>query len=57
MNTKKYRFKNNLKRFMIRLKHPWPLYKKIGGMSAIITRADGTTEDLGQISDTYIRRR
>ena len=53
----KYRFKNNLLRLWARITHPWPLYKKIGGISAVINRADGTKIDLGVIADTYIHRK
>ena len=39
-----------------RVKHPWPLYKRVGGINAVVNRADGTTENLGRISDTYAKR-
>lgn len=39
-----------------RLRHPWPLYKRAGGISAVVTRASGKVERLGTISDIYTRR-
>lgn len=48
--------KNNRKRLVERLKHPWPLYKRVGGIGAVVTRANGTIEDLGTASDLYARR-
>lgn len=39
-----------------RLRHPWPLYRKAGTVSAVVTRADGSVEDHGVISVVYARR-
>jgi len=52
----KYKTKNNFRRILERIKHPWPLYKRVGGISAVINKPDGTKIDLGTISDTYINR-
>jgi len=57
MSSNEWKKKNDLVRLVERLKHPWPFYKKVGGISAIVKRADGTEEDLGKISDTYIKRK
>lgn len=56
MNVKRYRKVNNLRRLQLRLSHPWPLYKRVGGINAVVTRADGTQENLGRISDTFAKR-
>jgi len=40
----------------VRLAHPWPIYTKMGGINAVVTRADGSTEDLGRVSTTYAKR-
>jgi len=53
----RYRTINNIKRTITRLRHPWPIYRKVGGVSAIITRSDGTVIDLGVISDNYVLTR
>jgi len=58
MNFKfRYRLTNNFRRTWERIIHPWPIYKKVGGVSAVINKADGTKIDLGTISDTYVLRR
>ena len=57
MNTKKYRIQNGLYRLWMRIIHPWPIYRKVGGIDAVIIKADGTKEDLGRLSDTYAKRR
>jgi len=56
VNVSAYRKRNNLHRARVRLMHPWPLYRRVGGIDAVITRADGTTENLGRISDTFAKR-
>ena len=56
MNVAAWRRANGRRRILLRLTHPWPLYKGVGGISAIVNRADGSTEDLGRIATTYIRR-
>jgi len=57
MDVSQYRFRNNFHRFWERMKHPWPFYKRVGGISAVVIRANGKEEDLGRISDTYIKRK
>ena len=49
----KYQKQNRKRYWMNRIRHPWPLYKQTVGLSAVVTRADGTVEDLGSISETY----
>lgn len=56
MNVKSYRRRNAIKKFRIRLRHPWPLYKRIGNLGVVVIRANGTKEDLGVVADTYIWR-
>lgn len=56
MNRRTYRMRNNARRLAMRLRYPPPLYKRVGGISAIVHRADGTTENLGEVSDTFARR-
>ncbi len=51
------RREDRIHRLKDKIKHPWPLWKRIGGISAVVTRADGTVEDLGTVSDIYARRR
>lgn len=51
-----YRRKNRWKILRERLKHPWPFYRKVGGIGAVVIRADGTKEDLGQVANLYSRR-
>lgn len=48
--------KNGLRRKMARLTHPWPIYRKVGGINAVVNHADGSHTDLGTISDTYAKR-
>lgn len=48
--------KNNFRRTVARLTHPWPLYRRVGGINAVVNHADGTHSDLGTISDTYAKR-
>lgn len=56
MNVALWKRRNGLRKLADRLRHPWPLYKKAGGINAIVIRANGKREDLGRISQTYIRR-
>lgn len=56
MDISAYRRRNMVRRVANRIKHPPPLYKKVGGISAVVTRADGSKEDLGRISATYSKR-
>jgi len=46
--------RNSLHRIKARLTHPWPFYKRAGGINAVVHRATGEDEDLGRISDYYI---
>lgn len=45
-----------LHRAKARVLHPPPLWKRAGGVTAVVTRADGRVEDLGVVSDVYTRR-
>jgi hypothetical protein len=56
LNVQAYRIKNGMRRMWTRLKHPWPFYKKVGGIDAVVFRADGRVEDLGRVSRTYAKR-
>jgi len=56
MNVKEYTRRNRLHRLKNRLRYPPPLYKKVGSISAIVIRKDGTREDLGDIAETYAKR-
>jgi len=56
VNVKQYRKVNNLYRLKVRLAHPWPLYRRVGGINAVVQRADGSEENLGRISDTFAKR-
>lgn len=56
MNVTAWRRRNNLHRVAVRLAHPWPVYRKVGGINAVVNRADGSKENLGRVSDTYAKR-
>ena len=56
MNVTAWKKRNAIHRAKLRLTHPWPLYKKAGGINAVVNRADGSTEDLGRVSTTYVKR-
>ena len=56
MNVRLYRLRNTGKKIMARLKHPWPFYKKVGGINAVVHRADGRVEDLGRVTAAYAKR-
>ena len=56
MNVVSYRRKNNVRRAVTRLTHPWPIYRRVGGINAVVNRADGSREDLGTVSDAYAKR-
>lgn len=51
-----WRRKNSVHRLANRLRHPWPIYRKVGGINAVVNHADGTHTDLGRVSDTYMKR-
>lgn len=56
MNIRSYRGRNNLRRLRRRLRYPPPFYKRVGGISAVVMRANGDREDLGDIADTFAKR-
>lgn len=56
MNMRDWKRHNDRARVIQRLKHPWPLYHRVGGITAVVTRADGTKEDYGTIADSYAKR-
>lgn len=56
MNVAAWKKRNSYHLAKMRLTHPWPLYKKAGGINAVVKRADGSVEDLGRISTTYVKR-
>lgn len=56
MNVRLYKLRNGARNIYVRLKHPWPIYKKVGGINAVVIRKDGRREDLGQVSKTYAKR-
>ncbi len=56
MNVGRYRARNMSRKIYARLIHPWPLYKKVGGINAVVHRADGRVEDLGQVTTAYAKR-
>ncbi len=51
-----YKRRNFFHKVKDRLKHPWPIYKKVGGIEAVVIRANGDREDLGKISVAYAKR-
>jgi hypothetical protein len=56
VDVEAYKRRNRAKKLKERLAHPWPLYKKTGGISAVVIRANGDREDLGDVAVTYVRR-
>lgn len=56
MNVADWKRKNAVHTAAARLAHPWPLYKKTGGIAAVVTRADGSVEDLGNVATIYVKR-
>ena len=57
MDVPSYRLRNWLHKMRDRLTHPWPMWKKVGGIDAVVIRADGKREDLGRVSVTYAKRK
>ena len=56
MDIARWKFRNQWHKAKGRLRHPWPLYRRAGGINAVVTRADGSTENLGRVSTTYVKR-
>ena len=56
MNRTSYKIKNSIYKVCYRIIHPWPIYKKVGGIDAIIIKEDGTKQNLGRLSTTYASR-
>ncbi len=55
-SVRKWKLKNNVRRAYNRLRYPPPLYKKVGGIDAVVNKADGTKIDLGKVSASYAKR-
>lgn len=52
-----WRVRNGTRKFLTRLRYPWPIYKRQGGISNItVIRADGTEEDYGYAAVVYAKR-
>jgi hypothetical protein len=56
MNIRRYRARNNLHRIRVALAHPWPIYKRLGGIAVVVNRADGSVDDLGTVADAWGKR-
>jgi hypothetical protein len=56
MNVRWYRTRNWFRKVYVRIIHPWPFYKRVGGINAVVHRADGTVEDLKNVSPVYGKR-
>lgn len=56
LNVSLWKRRNALRLIAGRLRHPWPLYRKSGGINAVIIHADGSRDDLGRVSVTYLKR-
>ncbi len=56
MNVRAWKRRNRLHRAKDRMMHPWPIYRAVGGIDAVINHADGTHTDLGRASVTYAKR-
>lgn len=56
MNARWYRARNGVRMVVTRLRYPPPIYKRVGGINAVVHRADGRVEDLGKVSQTYAKR-
>ena len=57
MNVVDWKRRNFRYRLTSRLRYPWPFYKRAGGISAVVIRANGDRDDLGRVSDTYLKRK
>lgn len=51
-----WRTRNAASRVKGRLTHPWPLYRAVGGINAVVTHADGSQTNYGRASVTYMKR-
>ncbi len=47
---------DRIHRLKDRIKHPWPVWKRAGGIEVTVIRADGRIEKLGTVSDVYTKR-
>ena len=63
MNVRQYKLRNWLHKVYVRITHPWPFYKKVGGIEAVVIRGDsgdhgkpGSRENLGKVSPVYGKR-
>lgn len=56
MDMVAWKRRNRRKMFWDAVRHPWPIYRRVGGLQAVVNRRDGTTEDLGTISRAYAPR-
>ena len=63
MDAARYRQRNLFHKAKNRLMHPWPFYKPVGGINAVVSRGDsgehgkpGSKEELRRISTTYAKR-
>ena len=56
MNVARWKMRNRAHMIATRLRYPPPLYKKVGSISAVVIRANGTKENLDKISVSYAKR-
>jgi hypothetical protein len=56
VNVGSWRNRNRIRKLQNRLRHPWPIYRRVGGIDAVVIRANGKKENLGRVSDTYAKR-
>jgi hypothetical protein len=56
MDARAYRRRNFRHRVKLRLQHPWPIYKRGGGVAGVVIHADGTKDDLGKLADVWTKR-
>jgi hypothetical protein len=63
MNVRWWRTRNWFRKVYVRILHPWPFYKRVGGINAVVTRGGsgehgkpGTTEELRNVSPVYGKR-
>ena len=63
MNVRWYLTKNWFRKVYVRAIHPWPLYKKVGGINAVVIRGNsgehgkpGEKQELKNVSPVYAKR-
>jgi hypothetical protein len=56
LNVTRWKSRNARHILAGRLRHPWPFYRKAGGINAVVIHEDGSRDELGRVSVTYLKR-